>query len=183
MGEGGYPVPKMKIPPYSGITNYLRSPEFMVRLLFVAAGLAAFFALPHAYVRIIYAKFIACLLLATGQHVELISGDIGIKSSLGIHYLVTADCTYLDWLAVVTPWLVNMETPIRSLRDCLLVTGFIFLYNSIRIYASIMLSEQGLPWFWAHDLYDYLTWYPSVILASGLLFIIRIKNIDDRTKG
>jgi len=82
-----------------------------------------------------------------------------------VHYY-TAECTYLDLLMMVLPfvWVFGASARSNILRIGI-VTLVILGGNLVRCWAAVYLDVQGVSRFYAHDLPDYIIWWPTVAIV------------------
>jgi len=84
-------------------------------------------------------------------------------------YFYTAECTYLDLLMIVLPfvWVFGASRRRNILRmgiAALVILGG----NLIRAWASVYFNVRGTDWFYAHDLPDYIIWWPTAVIIPLL---------------
>ena len=76
------------------------------------------------------------------------------------------DCTYIDLVLILIPFLWRVEvSPGRNLVWLAAFTVAVQLVNLARVWFSIWFFSRGGSWFLAHDLPDYLLYYPTLVLV------------------
>ena len=82
-----------------------------------------------------------------------------------VHYY-TAECTYLDLLMIVAPFVwVFGASRWRNMLRIAIAASVILGGNLVRCWAAVYLDVQGVSRFYAHDLPDYLIWWPTVAVV------------------
>lgn len=94
------------------------------------------------------------------------SPALGVEDK--IHYY-SPECTYLDLFLMVVPfvWVLGVKRRNNVLRisiAVLVISGG----NLIRCWAAVYLDVVGVERFYAHDLPDYIIWWPTVIIVALL---------------
>jgi len=84
-------------------------------------------------------------------------------------YFYTAECTYLDLLMIVAPFLWVFGASRRSNILRIAIAVFVILGgNLIRTWASVYFNVRGTDWFYTHDLPDYIIWWPTAVIVPLL---------------
>jgi len=87
-----------------------------------------------------------------------------------VHYY-TAECTYLDLLLIVAPFVwVFGASRLRNILRLAIAPSVILGGNLIRTWASVYFNVRGTDWFYAHDL-------PNYILGIGMVAITVLGSI------
>ena len=90
----------------------------------------------------------------------------------------TAECTYLDLLMIVAPFLWVFGASLwRNILRIGIAALVILGGNLIRCWASVYFFVRGIDWFYTHDLPDYIMWWPTV--AVVVLLALR-RDFRDR---
>jgi len=110
----------------------------------------------------ILAKIIAILLRETGFDVQVSNIQLILESK---KFLITPECTYLDWFFVAAPFAWRRSSIYHNLCLVLMLGLSVFMFNVARVYFALSMNTLGFPWFWAHDAVDYAFWYPSLGLV------------------
>jgi len=85
----------------------------------------------------------------------------------GRQFYFTPDCTYVDLWLLLIPFLWKLNWPWR--RNLYRVLSFglmVGVVNFIRVCMSTYLYTTGQSWLVAHDLLDYLLYYPTLLLVA-----------------
>lgn len=83
----------------------------------------------------------------------------------------TAECTYVDLLLMMAPFVWGAKRPLLVNLSRLAILGVIIeCVNLLRTWAALYLDLQGVGRFYAHDLPDYVLWWPSLITAVLLAY-------------
>ena len=84
-------------------------------------------------------------------------------------FLYTAECTYLDLLMIVAPLLWVFGASRRSNLLRIAIAALVILGgNLIRTWASVYFHVCRTSPSRAHDLPDYLIWWPTVVVLAVL---------------
>lgn len=90
----------------------------------------------------------------------------GFELSLGgYNTVINRDCTYGQWVATAVPMLWTLGVSSR-LMFVLGMVALCQLVNIARILVATLATANGIPWFWAHDIPDYVIWYGSIALLA-----------------
>jgi len=97
------------------------------------------------------------------------SPALGVEGK--VHYY-SPECTYLDLLMIVAPflWVFGASRWSNILRIgivALVIQG----WNLVRCWAAVYFDVLGVDRFYAHDLPDYIIWWPTV--AAVVLLALR----------
>lgn len=91
----------------------------------------------------------------------------GMTASLGgASTFIGPDCTYMQWVATALPLLWRRVSLGTNLLIACAAVALCQLVNLLRIYAALLATANGAPWFWAHDIPDYTIWYGSVAVLA-----------------
>ena len=137
----------------------------LYRLIALGVLLALYDALDWMPLRVAQRDAVQWFLDVT-RHTTLIctcEGSPAIHAGEQVYYY-TAECTYLDLFLVVAPliWVFG-----GSLRGNIVRIGVAAVVivgaNVLRTWASVYFNVRGVDWFYAHDLPDYIIWWPTVV--------------------
>jgi hypothetical protein len=85
------------------------------------------------------------------------------------YYFFTAECTYLDLVMIVVPFLWVFGASRRSNVLRITIAALAILGgNLVRSWAAVYFNVRGTDWFYTHDLPDYLIWWPTVAIVVVL---------------
>jgi exosortase/archaeosortase family protein len=136
------------------------------RLIALGALFIAFYSLDWLTFRYLLRDFVMFILSNT-LHVLPVLHDGSPGFGIGQQVFVfTPECTYFDLMFMVGPLLWSTNTTFRRniVRIGACFIG-IALVNLLRVCASIWITAQGADWFYAHDLPDYIVWWPTAAVA------------------
>jgi hypothetical protein len=138
----------------------------LLTLLLFGCAVTLFYSLDWLWLRQLQVNTLAALLGVFGHSVlaqgfELKTGTAWVT--------ITPECTYVDWILCASPFLWRFGKPLSAnLSRLAFLAATVSVVNLIRTLVPILVSANGGSWFWAHDLVDYLLWYPG--LAAVILF-------------
>jgi hypothetical protein len=138
---------------------------FLLRIAFLGVAVGLFYALDWTHMRTSQRDLIQHGLQVAGY--APVPFDYNGSPALTVGdraHFFTAECTYADLFLIVLPflWVVGARRGSNALR--LLAAGLIILGgNLVRSFASVYINVLGVSWFWAHDLPDYLLWWPTFL--------------------
>lgn len=90
----------------------------------------------------------------------------------GKQFYFTPDCTYVDLWLILIPFLWRLDWSWRRNAGCILGFGLLVgAVNFLRVCVSTYFYARGHSWFMAHDLEDYILYYPT--LAGLVLAALR----------
>jgi len=137
------------------------------RLTMLALLLALFYSWDWMPLRVAQRDVIGWSVRAAGYDpVAFVhEGSPAIRVAGDVYYY-TAECTYLDLLMIVAPflWVFGASRRRNMLRIAIAVL-VILGGNLIRTWASVYFSVRGTDWFYSHDLPDYIIWWPTVAVV------------------
>ena len=139
----------------------------LLRVCMMGALLSLFYGLDWIPFRAAQRDLIAWSLGLQGYAPEAFTHEGSPALRVGDHaFSFTAECTYLDLLMIVAPFLWVFGA---SLRRNILRIGIAALIilggNLIRCWASVYFNVRGIDWFYTHDLPDYVIWWPTVAVV------------------
>ena len=98
----------------------------------------------------------------------LYEGSPALSVEGNVHYY-TAECTYLDLVLIIAPLLWVFGASLwRNTRRIAIAALVILGGNLIRTWASVYFHVRGMDRFYAHDLPDYIIWWPTVVVLALL---------------
>jgi len=144
------------------------------RMAASAVGYAVFRLLDWGWLQFLVRDAVAALLAGWGDGVRLEGPDLLYLGERA--HRISADCTYAELCLVVLPflWFAGASTLRNVGRIAAVVLG-IQLLNVARVTAAIHLGAAGVGKLWAHDLPDYLFYWP-VLLACVVLGVLRSRD-------
>jgi len=93
-------------------------------------------------------------------------------------YFYTEECTYLDLVMIVSPFIWVFGASLRRNILRVSITALVILTgNVVRCWVAVYLGARGIHRFYAHDLPDYIIWWPTVVAV--VLFALR-RDFGDR---
>jgi len=129
-----------------------------------------FYALDWMQLRVALRDAIKWSFEQAGYSLEALvhEGSPAIKVDGKIHFY-TAECTYLDLVMMVTPfvWVFGATHWSNLLRIAIMVL-VILVGNLVRCWTAVYLDVRGVSRFYAHDLPDCLVWWPTVVIVALL---------------
>ena len=137
------------------------------RLAGLALGVGLFYAVSWMPLRIAVRDAAASCLQTVGMRVDVTAfeGSPALRVA-GKQFHFTPDCTYIDLVLILIPFLWRVEaSPGRNLVCLAAFTAVVQLVNLVRAWFSIWFSSHGGSWFLAHDLPDYLLYYPTLVIV------------------
>lgn len=146
----------------------VRRLSFSYRLVALAILLGIFYSLDWMPMRNVQRNVVAWSLGLTGHHTEPCCHDgspaLRINDRL---YFYTPQCTYIDLLTFVIPFLwrqgaSHRNNLIRIVFAALVIIGG----NLVRTWASVHFNVRGADWFWTHHLPHYVIWSFTVTVAG-----------------
>ncbi|UCC32399.1 MAG: hypothetical protein JSU86_08980 [Phycisphaerales bacterium] len=143
----------------------------VTRRVSVLALLAAmFYALDWMPFRVVQRDVIGWSLRVAGYDTVAFihEGSPALGAEGKVHHY-TAACTYLDLLIIVAPlvWVFGASHRSNILR--IAIAALVILGgNLIRTWAAVYLDVLGVERFYAHDLPDYIIWWPTVAVVALL---------------
>lgn len=94
------------------------------------------------------------------------SPALGVQSKVH-HY--SQECTYIDLLIIVLPFIWRFgDTLQNNIWRIGIATVVILGLNLVRCWAAVYLDVRGVGRFLAHDLPDYVVWWPTVVIVALL---------------
>lgn len=138
------------------------------RLAGVGVGVALFYSVSWLPLRVVVRDGVARVMQQAGFQtaVTVYEGSpallIGTKQ-----FYFTPDCTYVDLWLILIPflWRLDLSWP-RNLLWLLSSGLLIGTVNFIRVCMSTYLHTSGYSWLVAHELPDYLLYYPTLLVVA-----------------
>jgi len=137
------------------------------RFVGLAVGVGVFYAVSWMPLRIELRDFLAFLLRSGGSAVMLatVDGSPVLRFPHGQIYL-SPDCTYMDLVLILLPFLWRPGKALRLNLSCLVAFAVaVQLVNLARVSFCVWFMARGYPWFYIHELPDYLLYYPTVLVV------------------
>ena len=137
------------------------------RVSVLALLVGMFYALDWMPLRVVQRDVIGWSLRVAGYAPEAFVHEGSPAFCLAdVVYFYTAECTYLDLLLIVAPfvWVFGASRRSNILRisfAALVILGG----NLIRTWSSVYFNVRGTDWFYTHDLPDYIIWWPTVAIV------------------
>jgi hypothetical protein len=141
-----------------------------IRALAVVAGLAVYYSFAWLPLQRAWQSAFALGLGAIGHDVRALGGDSAPYLLVdGRTFLLSPNCTYIDFVLVLTPLLWRPHRPLRWNAGMLLAVGlFLALFNWTRVLFAIHVQiTTGLAW---HSLH----FWPDFLLHLGLITSVAI---------
>jgi exosortase/archaeosortase family protein len=145
--------------------------HFLVaRISFLAILVTTYYAWDWMPLCVAERNAVSALLRVVGYLPEAFLHDGSPALRLGTEsYLYTAECTYIDLLLTLVPFVWLFEgTILANMRRIAIAAIIILVGNLIRSWISVYLNLRGIDWFYAHDLPDYVIWWPTVVVVVVL---------------
>ncbi len=151
------------------LVRILTSRSGIGALIAVAVGVALFYSLEWNWLRLGLVKMVSGLLAWSGHSVAVNGFVLSIDS---VKMKITRECTYVDWVLCVAPfvWRPFYKWPKNLVRLLFLVIA-VSAADLLRVCVAGAGLAHGWPFFWVHDFPDYLFWCAGLFLA--ILFWIR----------
>ena len=148
------------------------------RLAVLSVLLAWFYGSEWMPARKAVRDVVASSIALSGYTVEAFSyrGSPAIRVEGKIHYY-SAECTYLDLLVMVVPflWVFGLRRRANVLRLAIAAL-VIFGANVLRCWGAVYLDVLGVDRFYAHDLPDHVIWWPTVLVVALLALRRDLRN-------
>lgn len=146
-------------------THPLATRRAIVTLALIGIGAIIFYSSQWYWLRQIQVTLLAWIASETGLPC-IINGFTLTFGNWAFE--ITRDCTYLEWMLYAAP-LLWRDKPLLVNTLCITaILGAVFVLNIIRSWLAIYWSVCGVPWFWAHDLLDYVAWYGTLAIVAAL---------------
>ena len=146
------------------------SPAFLARVGYSLLGLCIFNALEIRYARMVLWRT-ATWGLGDSVIAKTSTGEFHIVSP-HVDCIITPECTYLDLMALCSPFLwVSGQSLALNCARLIVVNIGIASMNIGRLTASIFLVNHGMDWWLAHEFLDTCIYYPALMFA--VLFQLR----------
>jgi len=148
--------------------NGLRvSPWIAVRMGFVLAVWCVFEIIPWGPLPRLQRDLTGSALHALGYRAVPIESE-GVPTIVADrrHYTFTPECTYVDLLLMVLPFVWDVRPGVaRGCLRVLVVSTVVLAGNFVRVTIALALHIDGGSWFLCHDLPDTIVFYPAVCAA------------------
>ncbi len=135
-------------------------------LLAEGAAILAFCGLEWGWLRQLHVLWLQTTLQALGCHVETAGTLLTIE---GQRFQIDPDCTYVDLILCGLPLLWRVHR--RWSANLAVLAGFVgavVVVNLARVLYGVYALAHGVSLFWAHDLVDYVLWYPTLGVIAWL---------------
>ncbi|MBI4325240.1 MAG: hypothetical protein HY674_08255 [Chloroflexi bacterium] len=129
-------------------------------LLAEGVAILAFYGLEWAWLRQMHVLWLQTTLQALGYHVETAGTLLTVE---GQRFQIDPDCTYVDLILCALPLLWRVRR--RLFANLAALAGFagaVVVVNLARVLSGVYALAQGVSLFWAHDVVDYVLWYPTL---------------------
>jgi hypothetical protein len=125
-----------------------------------ATAILVFYGLEWSRLRQLHVLWLQTTLHALGCHVEAAGTLLTVN---GHHFQNDPDCTYADLIICSLPllWRVHRRLP-RNLTVLAAFAAAVLVVNLGRVLLGVYAFAHGVSLFWAHDLVDYVLWYPTM---------------------
>jgi len=151
----------------------MNSSNIVRRFSALVVLLVVFYSMEWMQLRIVERNMIGRLLRISGYNTieYMYEGSPALRVNEKLHYYGT-ECTYLDLVMTVAPflWVFGAHRRVNLLRIGI-VTLLILGGNLLRCWAAVWLDVLGVERLYAHDLPDYVIWWPTVVFA--VVFALR----------
>lgn len=128
------------------------------------AAIIAFYGLEWLWLRQSLVNALALILPVLGCTVYSGHYSLTVGDRL---FQFDPDCTYVDLALCSLPFLWRIRRPIiTNVAVLTAFAGAVMLGNLIRVALGIYAVSHGASTFWAHDIPDYILWYPSLIVVA-----------------
>lgn len=149
-----------------------------LRVLALGAALAVFYSFEWTWLRGWTRTAAAAVLI--GLHHTATSLDAGSDLYLvfdGVHlFSVTRACTYVDLILVAAPFCWRFRRSLgANVRRLAALAVAVPVLNLVRVAVALHLYQLGAPWFYVHDLPDYVI--HATFLAVTVLLALRSDRI------
>ncbi len=135
-------------------------------LLAEAVAILAFYGFEWTWLRQMHVLWLQTTLQALGSHVQTAGNLLTVD---GHSFQVDPDCTYVDLILCSLPLLWRFHRPPAT--NLTVMAGFaaaVVAVNLSRVLFGVYAHTQGMSLFWAHDLVDYVLWYPTMTVVALL---------------
>ncbi|MEE9297177.1 MAG: hypothetical protein V3W34_19735 [Phycisphaerae bacterium] len=142
-------------------------PALLIRVSVLVPLVVVFYTLDWMPLRVAQRDVIGWSFRVAGHNPVgfVYEGSPAIRVEGRVHYY-TAECTYLDLLMIVMPFVWAFGASRRSnIQRIGIVALVILVGNFIRCCLAVYLGVAGVDRFYAHDLPDYIIWWPTVAVA------------------
>lgn len=151
-----------------GAGNGLRRFWSVVAIVLVAetAAILAFYGLEWTWLRSLHIAWLRTALEPLGCQVQTAGTLLTVE---GRHFQIDPDCTYVDLILCSLPflWRVNRRWT-TSLGVLAAFAAGVLAANLVRVLYGVYAFSHGVSMFWAHDLPDYILWYPTMGVVALL---------------
>jgi hypothetical protein len=129
-------------------------------LLAEGTAILAFYGLEWTWLRQLHVLWLHAALESLGCAVQT---GIHCLTVAGQRFQIDPECTYVDLVVCSLPLLWRIHR--RLVANLALLAGFaaaVIAVNLGRVLLGIYTITHGVSLFWAHDVVDYLLWYPTL---------------------
>jgi exosortase/archaeosortase family protein len=163
-GNPSYPTSDAKV----SREEHGRDFWFPVAIVLLAEAIAilAFYNLEWSWPRQMHVQWLQTTLHALGCHVEAADTLLTVN---GHHFQIDPDCTYVDLIICSLPLLWRVRR--RFAANLAVLAAFaaaVLAINLGRVLYGVYAYSHGVSMFWAHDLVDYVLWYPTMGIVAFL---------------
>ena len=141
---------------------------FLVSLCAEVLAIVAFFGLEWSWLRKVNILWLHITLPALGCPVKVNGYTLDV---LGHPFEISSYCTYVDLMICSFPLLWRVRR--RLAANLAVLAGFagiVALVNLARVLLAVYGMAKGASMFWAHDIEDYVLWYPTISIAALFWF-------------
>jgi hypothetical protein len=141
-------------------------------------AIAAFYALEWRWLRQALVGALGVILPAIGCSVHTALYSLTVGNRL---FQFDSDCTYVDLVLCSLPFL--WRTHRRLAANLVVMSAFasiVLMGNLVRVALGICAVSHGVSTFWAHDVPDYMLWYPTLIVVCVLWLRNLLRKGDGR---
>lgn len=103
----------------------------------------------------------AVILRIVGTWHPVKAGPPRVISGKETHYVIVPECTYVDLLLITLPFVVGGRSAVRCVLVAAAWSACVLAAGILRTGAAILLAERDVGWFVAHDISDYVLYWPT----------------------
>ena len=133
-------------------------------LLAETVAILAFYGLDWSWLRQMHVLWLQATLQALGCTVQTAGTLLTVQ---GQHFQIDPDCTYVDLIVCGLPLLWRFHRRwTANLAAMAAFAAAVVIVNFARVLYGIYAFTHGVSLFWAHDLVDYVLWYPTLAIVA-----------------